>query len=871
MASAKAWGTITIVDTTDIGQFSVTPSSNRATTVIYTPDNNTYTPNWANSAGNVTITPVVYYGGTQLNPGIASASNPKVTWTYKTNDSTSFTALPSWSTAQSDGKLKLTGNPFTTSSISSVTFKCTANYNEPATNLPLTAAGEITYSVVRQAASVPYVRITGENVFKYNTSQALVGAESITLTATYAHCTISKWQYKKVVNNVETWTDIANTAGVDTLTINAKSTAHAVYFENDVATFRVVTSVSGLIDVHVITKIHDGAAGQSTLAAILTNEDQMIPADETGAPVANAFTDAYTQFTIFRGSVDETSQWEITISAPADIQYQKSTNGTNWDESSIQGLHYNHVRITGMATGLSVGSVTFTAQKSGETDIVKRFTLTKVKTGADGADAVTYILEASNQVVHGNATGNTVISDDVVLHAYKRTGAGDRVAYATRYATFKPDGTQLHPTSGTSALSTSGVTLSKTGSILPKVLELGYVVVKIFAGTATSSAVLDTLTLTSVRDGEKGEQGEDGAPGTSPISVVLGNYSDVLSCNASYQILPTGSQTVINIPFTAYEGINRVACSVSAGDLHYNNATTNATKNTSGATASTDGYVKYTIPAGGKLVDAIANQTVALTFTVTKSDGNTAQFVAYYTLGRSQTGDTGASVYYGYIETPQGDVITNKENSITLEAHLHYGASERSSTYFQWAKYGTDGYELIGDKTTTNTLTVQPSDVNGSASYRCQMYYTSGTLRYTAYVTVRDKTDPIQAEILSTAGDKFVNGIAEGAMYVKVYRNGVEIDPLPTEDISKTAPTSPTANQMYFKIDTATNSVKLMKYVSGAWAEQTYTPTADYTWSYLDKNGEETHPSGMATSGKIIYVDGDFVNVKLTAFCQVEV
>lgn len=867
MASAKAWGTITIVDTTDIGQFSVTPSSNRATTVIYTPDNNTYTPNWAESSGNVTITPVVYYGGSQLNPGIASTSNPKVTWTYKTNDATSFTTLPSWATAQSNGTLKLTGNPFTSTSISSVTFKCTANYNEPATNLPLTAAGEITYSVVRQAASVPYVRITGENVFKYNTSQTLVGAESITLTATYAHCTISKWQYK----NGSSWTDIANTAGAATLEINAKSTAHAVYFKNDVATFRVVTSVDGLIDVHVITKIHDGAAGQSTLAAILTNEDQMIPADETGAPVDTAFTDAYTQLTIFRGSVDETSQWEITISAPSDIQYQKSTNGTNWDESSIQGLHYNHVRITGMATGLSVGSVTFTAHKDGETDIVKKFTLTKVKTGADGADAVTYILEATNQVVHGNATGNTVISDSVVICAYKRTGAGDRVAYATRYATFKPDGTQLYPTSGTSALPVSGATFSTTGSILPKVLELGYVVVKLFAGTATSSAVLDTLTLTSVRDGEKGEQGEDGAPGTSPISVVLGNYSDVLSCNPSDQILPTGSQTVINIPFTAYEGINRVACSVSAGDLHYNTTTTKATKNTQGATASSDGYVKYTIPAGGKLVDAIANQTVTLTFTVTKSNGSTAQFVAYYTLGRAQTGDTGSSVYYGYIETPQGDVITNKENSVTLEAHLHYGASERSDTYFQWAKYGTDGYELIGDKTTTKTLTVQPSDVNGSASYRCQMYYTSGTLRYTAYVTVRDKTDPIQAEILSTAGDKFVNGIAEGAMYVKVYRNGVEIDPLPTEDISKTAPASPTANQMYFKIDTANNAVKLMKYVSGAWAEQTYTPTATYTWSYLNKDGEETHPSGMATSGKIVYVDGDFVDTKLTAFCEVEV
>jgi hypothetical protein len=869
MASAKAWGTITIVDTTDIGQFSVTPSSNRATTVIYTPDNNTYTPNWADSSGNVTITPVVYYGGTQLNPGIAAASNPKVTWTYKTNDATSFTTLPSWATAQSDGTLKLTGNPFTSSNISSVTFKCTANYNEPATNLPLTAAGEITYSVVRQAASVPYVRITGENVFKYNTSQTLVGAESITLTATYGHCTISKWQYK----NGNSWTDIANTAGSATLEINAKSTTHAAYFKNDVATFRVVTSVDGLIDVHVITKIHDGAAGQSTLAAILTNEDQMIPADETGAPVDTAFTDAYTQLTIFRGSVDETSQWEITISAPTDIQYQKSTDGTNWDDSSIQGLHYNHVRITGMATGLSVGSVTFTAKKTGETDIVKKFTLTKVKTGADGADAVTYILEASNQVVRGNAdtTDYTVLSGSIKIYAYKRTGAGDRVAYATRYAVFKPDGTQFYPASGTSSLPTSGAEFAYGGSILPKVLEYGYAVVKIFAGAATSSAVLDTLTLTAVRNGAQGVKGEDGTPGTSPISVVLGNYSDVLSCGVDDKILPTSSQTVINIPFTAYEGINRVACSVTAGDLHYNSASTKATKNTQGATASSDGYVKYTIPAGGKLVDAIANQTVTLTFTVTKSDGNTAQFVAYYTLGRSQTGDTGASVYYGYIETPQGDVITNKENSVTLEAHLHYGASERSDTYFQWAKYGTDGYELIGDKTTTKTLTVNPSDVNGSVSYRCQMYYTSGTLRYTAYVTVRDKTDPIQAEILSTAGDKFVNGIAEGAMYVKVYRNGVEIDPLPTEIISKTAPASPSANDMYFKIDTATNSVKLMKYVSNAWAEQTYTPTASYTWSYLDKDGEETHPSGMATSGKIVYVDGDFVNTKLTAFCEVEV
>lgn len=895
MASAKAWGTITIVDTTDIGQFSVTPSSNRATTVIYTPDNNTYTPNWAGTSGNVTITPIIYYGGTQLNPG----NNPTVTWAYKTNDSTTFTTItsssPSWAKPQSNGTLKLTGNPFTSSSVSSVTIKCTANYNEPATNLPLTAAGEITYSVVRQAASVPYVRITGENVFKYNTSQTLVGAESITLTAAYAHCTISKWQYKKVVNNVETWTDIANTTGVNTLTINAKSTAHAVYFKNNVATFRVVTSVSGLIDVHAITKIYDGAAGQSTLAAILTNEDQMLPANAAGHVTENTgYVDAYTQLIIYRGGEDVTSEYkDITISASEGITFEKSSDGTNWQASTVTTGVFTHVHVTGIGDTYNVGSVTFSAKKiSGSTEapLVKKFSLVKVSTGADGADAVTYILEASNQVVRGNAntTNYTVLSGDIVLHAYKRTGAGDRVAYATRYATFKPDGTQLYPASGTSAFSANGVTLAAGGSILPKVLELGYVVVKIFAGTATTSAVLDTLTLTSVRDGKQGVKGEDGAPGTSPVNVVLGNYSDSIACNKSNVILPTNTALVLDIPYTAYHGTNRVYCVVpNAPSITYNTNKTIVGVVTE-STASSDGHLRFTFPKGAAISDTYANGTVAITFVVKETKDSKeilGTVLAYYTYARVSTGATGAtgakgadgadgadgeSAYVGIISTPNGNVFSNGAGSLLITAQLYLGSDDVSSaSSFQWAEFSGSAYTDLSDET-SSTLTVGGGDVNGLASYRCTISHNSA-VRAVLYATLIDKTDPIQAEILSTAGDKFVNGIAEGAMYVKVYRNGVEIDPLPTEVISKTAPASPDANDMYFKINPTTNSVKLMKYVSGAWAEQTYTPTASYTWSYLDKDGEEVHPSGMATSGKIIYVDGDFVNVKLTAFCQVEV
>ena len=889
MASAKAWGTITIVDTTDIGQFSVTPSSNRATTVIYTPDNNTYTPNWADSSGNVTITPVVYYGGTQLTPG----SNPSVTWAYKTNDSTAFTTItsstPSWAKPQSNGTLKLTGNPFTSSSISSVTIKCTSNYNEPATNLPLTAAGEITYSIVRQAASVPYVRITGENVFKYNTSQSLVGAENITLTATYAHCTISKWQYKTVNNNVENWVDIANTAGAATLEINAKSTAHAVYFNNNVATFRVVTSVSGLIDVHVITKIYDGAAGQSTVAAILTNEDQMLPANAAGhVDERTGYLDAYTQLIIYRGGEDVTSEYQdIAISASQGITFEKSSDGTNWQASTVNTGVFTHVHVTEIGDGYDIGSVTFSAKKSAvstEAPLVKKFSLVKVSTGADGADAVIYMLEASSQVVHVNAN-DAVDSGSLIFNIYKRVGNSERTLTFGKLYITAPDGTVTYQNS--SSIKTKEFTASS--NVVKAIAAQGSSIVRLYDPSVTNyntATPLDTMTITCVKDGEQGIQGVQGDPGTSPINVVLGNYSDSIACNKSNAILPTNTALVLDIPYTAYHGTNRVYCVVpNAPSITYASNKNPIVGVATASNASTDGHIRFTFPKGAAIDDAHANGTVAITFVVKETETSIESLgtvLAYYTYSRVSTGATGAkgadgkdgvdgeSAYVGIISTPNGNVFSNGAGSLLITSQLYLGSDDVSSaSSFQWAKFSGSAYTDLSDET-SSTLSVDGDTVDGLASYRCTISHNSA-VRAVLYATLIDKTDPIQAEILSTAGDKFVNGIAEGAMYVKVYRNGVEIDPLPTEVISKTAPASPSANDMYFKIDPTTNSVKLMKYVSGAWAEQTYTPTATYTWSYLDKNGEETHPSGMATSGKIIYVDGDFVNVKLTAFCQVEV
>ena len=58
-----SYGSITIVDVTDIGQFSVYPRANASKTQIYNPDADSYMPDW--ETNNVIISPVTYYAGMQ--------------------------------------------------------------------------------------------------------------------------------------------------------------------------------------------------------------------------------------------------------------------------------------------------------------------------------------------------------------------------------------------------------------------------------------------------------------------------------------------------------------------------------------------------------------------------------------------------------------------------------------------------------------------------------------------------------------------------------------------------------------------------------------------------------------------------------------
>ena len=59
-----SYGSISIIDVTDVGELSIYPKSNLPQSIIYNPDQNSFTPNWGTS--NLILTPSIWYAGEQL-------------------------------------------------------------------------------------------------------------------------------------------------------------------------------------------------------------------------------------------------------------------------------------------------------------------------------------------------------------------------------------------------------------------------------------------------------------------------------------------------------------------------------------------------------------------------------------------------------------------------------------------------------------------------------------------------------------------------------------------------------------------------------------------------------------------------------------
>ena len=843
-----SYGSITITDLTDVGQLSVYPTSNMPNTIIYNEDENSYTPNWANESSHLELNPVIYYAGDSLAP---NASGVTVVWSKKIDIGAATTITTNSSTGQSINattkKLTVSKNPLGTNN-ATVCYIVTVTYVEPSTQKTLTAEGQITFSLLKQVSTAKTCSIVGDNIFKYNESRNIQGATSITLTASYKNVNISDWQY---LNSSGNWVRHSNfnSSDLEHLTISHTDAG----FINDRLSIKLVTSDNDTYDIHTIMKLYDGVPGTSTIAGVLSNEDQMIACQSDGTPIS--YDGAESFFTVFEGGTDVTSQWAITITSSG-VTYQKSTtNKGTLVASSTQGTNFRYVKVTGITADSA--SITFTAKKSGKNDIVKVFSLVKIKTGQDGTSPTIYDLRCSAVAVNKANLTNTFNPSTVTIEAYSKTGNGNYTAYAGRFVV-KAGSTNIY----TSSNNESSYTL--TTANLTSAVSNKFLTVELYLAGGTTTKV-DSQTITITTDGPQGPKGKNGDDGKGAINVILGNQAAVIPCTSGNV---TVAATTILIPFIAYQGTEPVECNVDSTALTAI-ASTNPTVTKQGTAANSyEGLITYSI-GKSKSVSAASGE-VTLKFTVTDKDSQTHIINQKFSWTRSTAATNGVNAVLLQLSTPGGNIFyKNSAETLSIVGTLTDGAQDKTSsvTSWKWEKYvpGT-GYQT-DSSSTTNTITVNKSAVNGYVSYKCTATYGTGSNnKYIQYYSLLDWTDPLQVAVFCSFGDQITNRQGVGALYVIVTQGNEEVDAIKTKVFSETAPSNPTAGAYYYQLNKTNKTVKLMKYVDSSWTDVTTAEpySGTYAWSFRGKDGNELTTT-LANDKKVIYIDGSFIDKKIIA------
>lgn len=895
---ATSYGSITIVDITDVGEFSVYPQGNKAQTQIYNPNisgNTAYTPDWSANGSPLVVTPVTFYAGKN------KSANATYSWKkYINGIQQSFTVNEVVSGSRNE-TLTISVNILTPAN-PIVTYEVTASYTPAELSTPLTATGRIDYSLISQGSSVPYVKITGENIFAYDTAGELKATTSnpILLTASYDHITAVGWKYKSGSNWLpypSTYTD-----GTSTMTGGNNPTLKVYDQQTDTGTSsgnvifnhdRLVIRYEGtdinnttVYDEFTITKLRDGGV---ITTAVLTNDDQMIPADKNGHASSGAFGQATTTHIIIyddHGEID-TPNWDITISGTTGLTYMVSKNGETWANPDNTDLTYTYVKVTGMSDSVSTGNITFSCENTQDQNapsIQKTFSLIKVNAGQDGAPAEVYDMQSSVVAVNRERDGNGDFSgfnpSTVTFTAYKTVGSTTS-GYSNGFIqVLSESGTVLNTST------TARGSVEYTMSYNPNVSLIRGVLYS--ENSFATNTILASQSVVVTRDGQKGD---DGRNGLGALNVVLTNEHDSLYCNSNNV---TTAQQTLTTQFTGYQGTSTVTTTISSPILTGLSYTSGGQTITSVTGTVSGNTITFTIPANATLS---ASGSATLSFNVTgKHYNNNGELVddttptiitKLFTWSRNAAP---ADVVTIVLEYPEGQVYQNSTGTLHIKATIYDGGTPitSSNATYVWTQYdssnvGDDKYGSLknGASANGNTLTVAASAVDSYASFRVVATYPSGgSITYKAFGSLIDKFDPLQVTVHSTIGTQIKNGQGYGALFVKVRQENDEIDEIPLNVEAVTATSQVTDSNATYCIlcvqPTNTSgtddnvasrgSATLYKKTNGTWGAVT-SYACSYAWTYHDVNGDALGNTDRkpALTGKCVYIDASLINSKITA------
>lgn len=374
--------------------------------------------------------------------------------------------------------------------------------------------------------------------------------------------------------------------------------------------------------------------------------------------------------------------------------------------------------------------------------------------------------------------------------------------------------------------------------------------------TTSDVEVYDIFTVVKVKDGSSGSSGS-----SAPMAF-LANENITFAANQSGQV----SATTVVCNVVAYVGTTKTTPTVGT----IGGAVTGMTV-TKDTVVNNELPISITIASNATLGGSGQTQgelTVPITAPV-----NTTLTISWSKVNTGATGGSGAAGQNAIVFSlyaPEGSTFVNHSGTLPIKVAAYDGATAiAAGATYAWTKYQGGSWQAVAG--TTDTLTVNGADVAGTATYRCQMTYK--TVVYQDVITLVDKTDNYQCTVDSTAGDVFKNAIGETVLIARLWQAGAEVDALKSTVFSVAAPSSPATGDFYYKITKTTPVTALMRY-SGSWTDvttnATYKHTYAYKWYRRDKDGNPLDGGTAFALGKVIFVDGDDVDVKTVFTCEVE-
>lgn len=236
-------------------------------------------------------------------------------------------------------------------------------------------------------------------------------------------------------------------------------------------------------------------------------------------------------------------------------------------------------------------------------------------------------------------------------------------------------------------------------------------------------------------------QGAPGSVGQPALNVSLGNESQNIPCNSEGVTLES---FLIEIPFAAYEGFNKVACTASVGVLP---SGITLGQNT-GSTPDEDGLIILNVARGSNLGgDEVLQGKVVITFIIGESE-----VTKNFTWTKTKDGATGEAGQFTLYSLESSAPVISKTfddtfspESITFSAYSMEGNSGDKAEYsgmfiIEESTNGTTYDTSYLSSTDEQSVTFTPTSIN-VISVRCTLYKAGGITSVLDIYTVPVLTD----------------------------------------------------------------------------------------------------------------------------------